>query len=252
MNVFKKLQQARVKLHNTQLHKSGKNSFAKFNYFELGDFVPQVTAIFNDLGLCETISFTQETAYLTIYNVDGEKDDFVTFTSPMVYANMEKLQAIQNLGSTHTYMRRYLWLMAMEIVENDAVDASAPVEKRDRLDPPFKPLAKTVNGYPVDENLKTIGPTTIQTPVGEVTAKVHAKLEGKPGEWQISVKDPSNLPALVGGVEVLLALVKTEEDMKMIFQKNRALFDTMKADYPTEYEQVLDKFKQTKESLKKE
>jgi hypothetical protein len=236
MNVFKKLQQARVKLHNTQLHKSGKNSFAKFNYFELGDFVPQVTAIFNDLGLCETISFTQETAYLTIYNVDGEKDDFVTFTSPMVYANMEKLQAIQNLGSTHTYMRRYLWLMAMEIVENDAVDASAPVEKKDPLEPPFKPIKAT----------------TVQTPVGEVTAKVHAKLEGKPGDWQISVKDPSNLPALVGGVEVLLALVKTEEDMKMIFQKNRALFDTMKADYPAEYEQVLDKFKQTKESLKKE
>jgi hypothetical protein len=45
----------------------------------------------------------------------------------MVYASMEKLQAIQNLGSTHTYMRRYLWLMCMEIVENDAVDAVEPI-----------------------------------------------------------------------------------------------------------------------------
>ena len=233
MSVYKKLQQARVKLHNTKLNKSGKNNFAKFNYFELGDFIPQVTAIFNELGLCGTVSFTQDTAYLTVYNVDGDKDDFITFTSPMVYASMEKMQAIQNLGSTHTYMRRYLWLMCMEIVENDVVDTSPPVEKKDPLDPPFKPIK-------------------VETPAGTVTPKVHAKLEGKPGDWQISVKDPSNLPALVGGVEVLLALVQTEEDMKMIFQKNRVLFDTMKADYPAEYEQILDKFKQTKESLKKE
>lgn len=222
MNVFKKLQQARVKLHNTQLHKSGKNSFAKFNYFELGDFIPQVTAIFNDLGLCGTVSFTQDTAYLTVYNVDGEKDDFTTFTSPMVYANMEKLQSIQNLGSTHTYMRRYLWLMCMEIVENDVVDTSPPVEKKDPLDPPFKP------------------------------AKVHAKLDGKPGDWQIKVADESNLPAVVAAVEILLALVTKEDDVKAIFQNNRNIFDAMKANYPKDYEDVLAKFKETKDKLTKE
>ena len=120
MNVFKKLQQARVKLHGTSLNKSGKNSFAKFNYFELSDFIPTVTKIFNELGLCGMVSFTDTTAYLTIYNVDGEKDDFITFTSPLVMAAMDRVQPIQNLGATHTYLRRYLWLMAMEIVENDS------------------------------------------------------------------------------------------------------------------------------------
>ena len=206
MNVFGKLQQARVKLHNTKLNKSGKNNFAKFNYFELGDFIPQVTAIFNELGLCGTVSFTQDTAYLTVYNVDGEKDDFTTFTSPMVYANMEKMQAIQNLGSTHTYMRRYLWLMAMEIVENDVVDTAEPVVPKkptvkDPVDQPTKQLIKTVNGIPVDENLKPV-------------AKVHAKLDGEPGDWQIKA-DTDNLPAAFAAVELLLALVtKEEEDRK--------------------------------------
>lgn len=223
MNVFKKLQQARVKLHNTALHKSGKNSFAKFNYFELGDFIPQVTSIFNELGLCGIVSFNQTDAYLTVYNVDGEKDDFVTFTSPMVFASMDRVQAIQNLGSTHTYMRRYLWLMAMEIVENDAVDAVEPVAPKK---------------------------APVKDPVDPPKAKVHTTLDGKPGDWQIKVADESNLPAVVAAVEIMLGLVTKEDDVKAIFQNNRNIFDAMKANYPQDYEDVLNKFKETKDKLK--
>jgi len=227
MSVYKKLQEARVRLHNTKLNKSGKNSYAKFNYFELGDFVPQVTSIFNDLGLCGVVSFTQDTAYLTVYNVDGEKDDFVTFTSPMVFASMDKTQPIQNLGSTHTYMRRYLWLMCMEIVENDLVDASEPKSNHEpTLAPPFKPIVPK--------------------------AKVHTKLDGEPGEWQLKVDGVENLPAVVAAVELMLTLVTKEEDIKSIFQKNRNIFDAMKTEYPKDYEDVLARFKQAKENLTKE
>ena len=227
MSVYKKLQEARVRLHNTKLNKSGKNSYAKFNYFELGDFVPQVTSIFNDLGLCGVVSFTQDTAYLTVHNVDGEKDDFVTFTSPMVFASMDKTQPIQNLGSTHTYMRRYLWLMCMEIVENDLVDASEPKSNHEpTLAPPFKPIVPK--------------------------AKVHTKLDGEPGEWQLKVDGVDNLPAVVAAVELMLTLVTKEEDIKSIFQKNRNIFDAMKTEYPKDYEDVLARFKQAKENLTKE
>ena len=227
MSVYKKLQEARVRLHNTKLNKSGKNSYAKFNYFELGDFVPQVTSIFNDLGLCGVVSFTQDTAYLTVYNADGEKDDFVSFTSPMVFASMDKTQPIQNLGSTHTYMRRYLWLMCMEIIENDLVDASEPKSTHEpSLAPPFKPIVPK--------------------------AKVHTKLDGEPGDWQLKVDGVENLPAVVGAVELMLTLVKKEEDIKSIFQKNRNIFDAMKTEYPKDYEDVLARFKQAKENLTKE
>lgn len=228
MSVYKKLQEARVRLHNTKLNKSGKNSYAKFNYFELGDFVPQVTSIFNDLGLCGVVSFTQDTAYLTVHNADGEKDDFVTFTSPMVFASMDKTQPIQNLGSTHTYLRRYLWLMCMEITENDIVDASEPksTNHEPSLAPPFKPIVPK--------------------------AKVHTKLDGEPGDWQLKVDGVENLPAVVGAVELMLTLVNKEEDIKSIFQKNRNIFDAMKTEHPKDYEDVLAKFKQAKEKLTKE
>ena len=219
MSVYKKLQEARVKLHNTKLNKSGKNAYAKFNYFELGDFIPQVTSIFNELGLCGIVSFTQDTAYLTVHNVEGE-NDFVTFTSPLVYASVEKTQPIQNLGSTHTYMRRYLWLMCMEIVENDVVDAAEPKA----------PVAKPT-------------PTPIPKAI---------KLEGETGQWQLSVADLSNLPEVVGAVVILLQLAISEEDIKSIFQKNRNIFDAMKIEYPDDYADVLNKFKQAKDNLIKE
>lgn len=227
MSVFKKLQEARVKLHNTKLNKSGENKFARFKYFELGDFIPQVTEIFNGLGLCGVVSFTQDTAYLTVHNVD-EKDDFVTFTSPLIYASVEKTQPIQNLGSTHTYMRRYLWLMCMEITENDVVDASEP--KTPTLAPPFDPIK----------------------PKDVPKAKVHTKLDGEPGEWQLKVDGVENLPSVVVAVDLLLSLVKTEEDIKTIFQKNRNIFDAMKTEYPDAYKDVLEKFKQAKDNLTKE
>jgi hypothetical protein len=111
MSVYKKLQEARIQLQNTKLNKSGNNKYAGFNYFELGDFIPQVTEIFNKIGLCGVVSFTFDTAYLTVHETEG--DGFITFTSPLVMAENAKGQAIQSLGATHTYFRRYLWLLCM-------------------------------------------------------------------------------------------------------------------------------------------
>ena len=49
MNVYQKLMAARLKLQNTDLKKSGHNKFAGYKYFELGDFLPTVQNIFNEL-----------------------------------------------------------------------------------------------------------------------------------------------------------------------------------------------------------
>ena len=59
MTVFKKLQAARITLQNTELKKSGKNKFAGYQYFELGDFLPVIQTICNDIGLCGTVTFIQ-------------------------------------------------------------------------------------------------------------------------------------------------------------------------------------------------
>jgi len=123
MNVYKKLMQARIDLQNTTLSKSGHNKFAGYKYFELGDFIPAIQNIFNGLGLCGTISYTNDMATLTIVDTtDGSK---IEITSPMSSAALKGCHEVQNLGAVQTYIRRYLWVTALEIVEHDAIDSSA-------------------------------------------------------------------------------------------------------------------------------
>jgi hypothetical protein len=123
MNVYKKLMQARIDLQNTTLSKSGHNKFAGYKYFELGDFIPAIQNIFNGLGLCGTISYTNDLATLTI--VDMTDLSKIEITSPMSEAALKGCHAVQNLGAVQTYIRRYLWVTALEIVEHDAIDSSA-------------------------------------------------------------------------------------------------------------------------------
>ena len=127
MTVYKKLAEARVQLLSVDMKKSGKNKFAGYEYFELGDFLPHTHRIFNDVGLLGVFSFEGANATLTVHDTDGTGS--VAFVSPVVSAVNPKGQQIQDLGSTHTYLRRYLWLMALELTEHDAVDASPQAEK---------------------------------------------------------------------------------------------------------------------------
>ena len=131
-NVFKKLQDARVRLQKTELSKSGRNKFAGYEYFELGDFIPAVQQICNDVGLCGVISYTASIASLTLHDTDGE--GIVVFDSPMSTAALKGCHEVQNLGAVQSYLRRYLWMTAFEIVEHDGLDATtgseAPVQKK--------------------------------------------------------------------------------------------------------------------------
>jgi hypothetical protein len=128
MSVHIKLMQARIDLQSAPLKKSGKNKFAGYSYFELGDFLPQIQNIFFRIGLCGYISFGKELATLTITDVHDQTE--IVITSPMESASLKGVHPIQNLGAVETYNRRYLWMAALEIVEHDILDASKPLESK--------------------------------------------------------------------------------------------------------------------------
>lgn len=140
--VHKKLMQARVELQSMPLKKSGHNKFAGYNYFELGDFLPQVNAIFNRLGLCSVVSFDAEYASLTITDVDD--GTCIVITSPMVESNMKGASPIQSLGGCQTYQRRYLYMCATDLIESDSFDASAPVKEEKVIITPTQGIADTL------------------------------------------------------------------------------------------------------------
>ena len=144
--VHKKLMQARMFLQQMALKKSGHNKFAGYQYFELGDFLPQINEIFHGQGLCGVISYDTDYASLTITDVDDGTN--IVITSPMVEANLKGAHAIQNLGAVETYQRRYLWMTAMEIVEHDALDSSAPIKEEKIIITPTQGAMDTI---PEDE-----------------------------------------------------------------------------------------------------
>jgi SpoU rRNA methylase family enzyme len=141
--------QARLKLQNTALTKSGHNKFAGYKYFELGDFLPTIQNIFNELGLCGVVSYTQDLATLTI--TDGT--DNIVITSPMGSAALKGCHEVQNIGAVETYQRRYLWVTAMEIVEHDVLDAVTGTDTGNAVKKPesVTPLAGALDGFTAQE-----------------------------------------------------------------------------------------------------
>ena len=122
MNVHEKLMKARLMLQKKELKKSGHNKFAGYHYFELGDFLPAIQEIFSEVGLCGIVSYSADTATLTIHDTQGEGT--IQITSPMASAALKGCHEVQNVGAVETYQRRYLWVTAMEIVEHDVLDAT--------------------------------------------------------------------------------------------------------------------------------
>lgn len=139
LNVYQKLIEAREKFLASEVNRSGKNMNLEFQYFELKDIVPPITHIFKELGLVGITKFTDTVATLTIVNTENGEES-IEFTAPFnqiqpIISNAGKqvTNDMQALGSSITYMRRYLYLIAMDICVNDEIepniDEKAPANK---------------------------------------------------------------------------------------------------------------------------
>jgi len=127
MSIYKKLSDAREHFHELELKKTGHNKFAGYKYFELGDFLIPALKVLKIYGVVSVISFGKEVASMRLIDID-KPDDFIEITSPMSSAALKGAHEIQNLGAVQTYLRRYLWVAALEIVEHDALDATTGVK----------------------------------------------------------------------------------------------------------------------------
>lgn len=143
MNVYQKLQLARVKLQNVELKKSGHNKFAGYKYFELSDFLPTVNNIFAEIGLSHTLEFTDTLATMQV--IDVEKGGIAKFTCPMATAELKGCHPVQNLGASLTYISRYLLVMALAICEHDALDATTGKDEPKSAKPVTKDVFDTLD-----------------------------------------------------------------------------------------------------------
>ena len=169
-------------------------------------------------------SFTNEMAYLTIYDTDS--DAVISFTSPMSSAALKGCHDVQNLGAVQTYLRRYLWTNAFEICEHDALDATTG-----SVEPAKKPEPKP-------------------------SPKVDPKpVVGQKGEWQMVLTPDPNasqedyLKLVDTTASMLLDLTVNEEDVMQIFKKNKVLFDKVKAMDPEFFKGLMASFTERKNLL---
>ena len=144
-NVYQKLLKARAEFLKADVQKTGKNMHLSFKYFELNDIVPTAIRIFSEVGIVPLVNFTADTASMTIVNTDNPEET-ITFVAPfnqiapiVSNAGKQATNEMQALGSSITYMRRYLYMMALDICENDGIDgelgkgetpATPPAEKK--------------------------------------------------------------------------------------------------------------------------
>ena len=147
-NVYQKLLAARIKFLESNPNKSGKNMHLAFTYFELDDIVPIATKIFEEIGLIALPNFTTETATLTIVNTDVP-DESIVFTAPFnqispIVSNSGKqaTNEMQALGSSITYMRRYLYMIALDICEPDDIDLNIGKNDTPTVKPVSNPITK--------------------------------------------------------------------------------------------------------------
>lgn len=128
-NVFQKLQTARVKFLESHVDKTGKHLQLEYKYFSLDDIVPTAESIFNELGLIMTTCIADGIATARVYNTD-KADEYVDFILPFtpispIVSNSGKMvtNEMQATGASITYIRRYLWLTVLDIVEPDEIDS---------------------------------------------------------------------------------------------------------------------------------
>jgi hypothetical protein len=237
MKVFKKLSEARVALQSRELTKSGHNKFAGYKYFELGDFLPAIQEIFNDVGLVDVISFTNDVATMTIYaHEDGSS---VVFTSPMGSASLKGCHEVQNIGATETYQRRYLYTVAMAVSEHDALDATTG-----GVAPEVKVKPKEV--------VRSMGELTKEedAPVYE---KIIAKAKPETGEAKVIPTEPD--PSKVLFVDSMIefsAICGTLSELTSLWKANQTQIDDLKVTEKTEYKRLQASFAEVKNKFKDE
>lgn len=192
LNIYAKLAKARVLLQGTKLKKSGFNGYAKYEYYQLDDFLPAINKINDELGLLSYTDFSNAD-HMNLYIVDAEAPEgqisFIKFSSRNVESVIKGAQPIQNLGGEQTYQRRYLYLQAYEITENDSIDAQNPKNNppgKSKVKPKKELVAQTIHPYKLNsDDMKKLELTLLSLETKEEINEKYAKIQEKAGERTI-------------------------------------------------------------------
>ena len=139
MSVEQKILTLRKRIKELNLKATGYNSHAKYNYYQLSDFLPHTIDICSELGLYDEYSEDGEYKTLTIVDVEKPTDmrlyQIKKTEIPPVLPNqptekvgsaMQKVgNNAQAVGSVDTYFMRYLYRNLLKLTEPDFTEIMA-------------------------------------------------------------------------------------------------------------------------------
>lgn len=136
MNIYEKLNLARIEFLQSGIKKTGKNIKQAYMYFQLADIIPQAEEVFKKYKLLKVDSIWGSVFTSRVYNCENPEEhiDFqVPFevADPIISRNTggEVTNVVQRIGSSITYIRRYSWQLVLDIVEADLIDGDGVVEE---------------------------------------------------------------------------------------------------------------------------
>jgi hypothetical protein len=142
LGLYEKVLKIRLELRKVLIKKSGKNTFSNYHYFELEEIIKAVEPLMEKYRVLSVFKANQELATFSLIDID-EICSRLHFSLPFTKAQIGLKKDgsggasdIQNIGGASTFLRRYLYINAFDIIETDAVefDAKKSSEKSTKKD----------------------------------------------------------------------------------------------------------------------
>lgn len=123
-NIYEKLSAARSAFANVGAKKSGVNLHASYKYYELEDIVPTATECFAKEKCMFLTTFPTGRAEGVLVDLENPEDKItVGFdVRPIAEPGKFRMNETQARGAEITYMRRYLYAIILDLVDQDKID----------------------------------------------------------------------------------------------------------------------------------
>lgn len=129
--LFTKLNKARIEFMDKHVAARGENNFNHFNYITLKDIVDNALPILVDNGLALHHMLYQSPPVVEVIDLDTGYGELFGSNYNMELEGKNTNQKLQALGSSETYLRRYIYLQILDIVEQDPdVEFGKPESKQ--------------------------------------------------------------------------------------------------------------------------
>jgi hypothetical protein len=154
MNIYQKLLLVRDEFAQAEIKRSGKNMQLSSLFYELADIVPTSRVLFTKYRLLPLTVVTSGKATMTIVDVDAPENTLVFELDVQTYDGNKAVTPPQAYGAVVTYYRRYLYMVALDIVEADYLDNNLnPPEVTTPVTPEVAPKPAPVNNAPATPSL---------------------------------------------------------------------------------------------------